>query len=130
MYVLARDKEEINDSGLSAITVNASLVDELLGCLLKCEPGLSCELVKRYVSPSTACPGHYVGVIQGEPSSSLYPEYVGDVSRFVWNFLAEKTSVPAKNTSSACPKDCNGNGELCIRWETDGKGVCVMSSTR
>ncbi|CAI9110265.1 OLC1v1010259C1 [Oldenlandia corymbosa var. corymbosa] len=130
LYIFAREKEEINDTGLYSITVNASLVDELLGCLLKCEPGFSCELVKRYISPSTACPSHYVGVMQGEPSSSPYLEYVGDVSRFVWNFLAEKTSMPSKNSSSTCPKDCSGTGEVCIRVETDGKGVCVMSSTR
>ncbi|KAG8373502.1 hypothetical protein BUALT_Bualt11G0030800 [Buddleja alternifolia] len=122
LYTLAGGKDP------SAIKINASLVEELLGCLLNCEPGLSCDLVKHYISPSTTCPSHYVGVILGDPSS--YPAYTGDISRFVWNFLADKTSIPSKNVSSTCPKYCNGVGELCIREETDGKGVCVTSTTR
>ncbi|KAL3525034.1 hypothetical protein ACH5RR_013406 [Cinchona calisaya] len=130
LYILASEKKGIDDSVLSAVAVNTSLVDELLGCLLDCEPGLSCDLVKHYISPSTACPSHYVGVVQGEPSSSPYLGYVGDISRFLWNFLADKTSIPSKNTSASCPKDCSGVGELCIRGESDGKGVCVVSSTR
>ncbi|CDP01653.1 unnamed protein product [Coffea canephora] len=130
LYILASEKNEINDSVLTAISVNISFIDELLGCLLDCEPGLSCDLVNQYISPSAACPSHYVGVIQGEPSSSPYPGYVGDVSRFLWNFLADKTSVPTENRSATCPKHCSGTGELCIRGETDGKGVCVVSSTR
>lgn len=106
------------------------MVEQLLGCLLDCEPGLSCGLVKHYISPSTTCPSHYVGVILGEPSSAPYPPYAGDISRFVWNFLADKTSIPSKNISSSCPKDCSGDDELCIREEADGKGVCVISTTR
>lgn len=129
LYILASDKD-FNSSALATINVNASLVEELLGCLLNCEPGLSCGLVKQYISPSTTCPGHYVGVILGEPTPSPYPGYVGDVSRFVWNFLANKTSIPSRNVSSACPKECSGSGEICIQVETDGKGVCVSSSTR
>ncbi|XP_073289088.1 nicastrin [Primulina huaijiensis] len=119
-----------NDSVINSINANTSMVEELLSCLLKCEPGLSCDLVKRYISPSSTCPSHYVGVILGEPSSAPNPVYVGDVSRFVWSFLADKTSTPSKNMSSACPKHCNGAGELCIKTETDGKGVCVVSTTR
>lgn len=130
LYILASDKKELSSSALSSVTVNASLVDELLGCLLNCEPGLSCELVKQYISPSSSCPSHYVGVILGEPTYNPYLGYVGDVPRFIWNFLAEKTSSPSKNVSSACPKDCSNAGELCVRAETDGNGVCVISSTR
>ncbi|KAL7094348.1 hypothetical protein ACP275_11G097700 [Erythranthe tilingii] len=127
LYILAGGKDP---SAINSIKINASLVDELLGCLLNCEPGLSCGLVKRYISPSTTCPSHYVGVILGEPSSEPYPAYAGDISRFVWNFLADKTSIPSKNVSSSCPKDCKGDGELCISEEADGKGVCVVSTTR
>ncbi|CAK9164072.1 unnamed protein product [Ilex paraguariensis] len=130
LYILASDKKNLSASALSAINVNASLVDELLGCLLSCELGLSCELVKDYISPANTCPSNYVGVIVGEPTSTPYTGYVSDVSRFVWNFLAEKTSIPSKNASSSCPQACNNNGELCIKVETDGKGVCVISSTR
>lgn len=118
------------DSAVNSIKINASLVEELLGCLLACEPGLSCRLVKHYISPSTTCPSHYVGVILGEPSSALYPAYAGDISRFIWNFLADKTSISSKNVSSSCPKACSGVGELCIKGEADGKGVCVISTTR
>lgn len=127
LYILAGGRDS---SVINSIKINASLVEEIVGCLLDCEPGLSCGLVKHYISPSTTCPSHYVGVILGEPSSEPYPPYAGDISRFVWNFLADKTSIPLKNTSSSCPKDCNGPGELCIREESDGKGVCVFSTTR
>lgn len=127
LYVLTGGKDP---AAMNSIKINASLVEELLGCLLDCKPGLSCSLVKHYISPSTTCPSHYVGVILGEPSSALYPPYAGDISRFVWNFLADKTSIPSKNASSSCPKDCSGVGELCIGAEADGKGVCVISTTR
>ncbi|KAK2999971.1 hypothetical protein RJ639_024429 [Escallonia herrerae] len=130
LYILASDNKDFSASALSAIYVNVSLVEELLGCLLACEPGLSCGLVKHYVSPVNTCPSHYVGVIVGEPSSTPYPAYVGDVPRFVWNFLADKTSLPSKNASSACPHNCSNTGEICIRVEADGKGVCVVSTTR
>lgn len=127
LYMLAGGKDTFV---MNSIKVNSSLVEELLGCLLNCEPGLSCGLVKRYISPSTTCPSHYVGVVLGEPSSALYPPYAGDISRFVWNFLADKTSTPSKNASSSCPKDCSSVGELCVGVEADGKGVCVISTTR
>ncbi|CAN4126880.1 unnamed protein product [Withania somnifera] len=130
LYILASDKKEINYSVLNTININASLVEELLGCLLSCEPGLTCELVNRYIVPSTSCPSHYVGVVLGEPSSQPYPGNVGDVSRFVWNFLADKTAISPKNMSSACPKGCSSDGEMCVKTETDGKGVCVISTTR
>ncbi|PIN06941.1 Transmembrane glycoprotein nicastrin [Handroanthus impetiginosus] len=127
LYTLAGGKDS---SVMNNIKINSSLVEELLGCLLDCEPGLSCGLVKHYISPATTCPSHYVGVILGEPSSEPYPPYAGDISRFVWNFLADKTSIQSRNGSSSCPKDCSGDGELCIRQEADGKGVCVISTTR
>jgi nicastrin len=129
LYILANHKTNLTDLALNSVKVNSSLVEQLLGCLLNCEPGLSCDLVKHYITPTATCPNHYVGVILGEPSSSPYLDYVSDVSRFVWNFLAEKTSKPSKNSTS-CPKDCGGEGELCVGSETDGKGVCVISTTR
>ncbi|KAM7519409.1 hypothetical protein LguiB_018371 [Lonicera macranthoides] len=129
LYILASNKTDLSASAVNSVKVNASLVEELLGCLLNCEPGLSCELVKHYISPMGSCPSHYVGIILGEPSSTPYLPYVSDTSRFVWDFLAEKTLIPSKNASS-CPKDCSGTGEMCIRVETDGKGVCVTSTTR
>lgn len=131
LYVLASDTKNLSTSALAAVNVNVSLVEELMGCLLSCEPGLSCELVKNYIAPSSTCPSHYVGVILDEPSSTPPLEYVSDVSRFVWNFLADRTSVlKGQNTSSACSQDCSNEGGVCIRAETDGKGVCVVSTTR
>lgn len=127
LYIQAGGKDP---SAINSIKINASLVEELLGCLLDCEPGLSCELVKHYITPSTTCPNHYVGVIMGEPSTARYPAYAGDISRFVWNFLADKTAISSKNVTSSCPKHCNGDGELCIRQEAAEKGVCVFSTTR
>lgn len=130
LYILSSGKSDFNASGLTGININASLVDELVDCLLNCEPGLQCNLVKRYISPLTTCPSHYVGVVLGEPSFDPYPGYVLDVPRFLWNFLADKTSRPAKDISSTCPKGCNGPDQVCIRLEIDGKSACVSSSTR
>ncbi|XP_008457115.1 nicastrin isoform X1 [Cucumis melo] len=129
LYILAINKNELSSSVLTAIKVNTSLVEELIGCLLNCDPGLSCELVKRYITPSSVCPNHYVGVILDEPSSAPYPDYVHDVSRFVWNFLADRTSIPKENTSSVCSQNCDDRSEVCIGAET-GKGTCVISTTR
>lgn len=129
LYILASGNKNISSSALTSINVNGSLVEELMGCLLDCEPGLSCELVKNYVTPANTCPSNYVGVILDEPSSTPYIGYVSDISRFVWNFLAEKTSISKENATSVCSQDCN-EGKVCIRAETDGKGVCVVSTTR
>ncbi|KAK6927808.1 hypothetical protein RJ641_006399 [Dillenia turbinata] len=130
LYILAHQSKDLSTSALSAINVNASLIEELIDCLVKCEPGLSCSLVRSYISPRNACPSNYVGVVLGEPSSTPPPEYVTDISRFVWNFLAERTSRPHENATSACPDDCRNTGDVCIKTETDGKGVCVTSTTR
>ncbi|XP_028800506.1 nicastrin [Neltuma alba] len=130
LYILASEKEDARDSALTAINVNASLVEELIGCLLTCDPGLSCELVKSYISPSSACPSHYVGVVVDEPSSTPYPGYINDVPRFIWNFLSDKTSISNENGSTGCQEDCKSRDEVCIKAETDGKGVCVASTTR
>lgn len=129
LYILANDNSDVNSSALTAINVNASLVEELVGCLLDCEPGLSCALVKSYISPSDICPSHYVGVILDEPSSTPYLGYVSDVSRFLWNFMADRTSV-LKENSTGCSKDCGSKGGVCIQEETKKKGVCAVSTTR
>ncbi|KAJ0099862.1 hypothetical protein Patl1_20927 [Pistacia atlantica] len=127
LFILANDNNDLSSPVLGSINVNVSLVEELMSCLLSCEPGLSCELVKNYISPDDACPNHYVGVVLGEPSSN--PGYVDDVSRFVWNFMADVTSIQKENASSSCSQGCS-NKEVCIRAETEGKGVCVISTTR
>lgn len=130
LYVLASETKDLQDSSLAAINVNVSLVEQLLGCLLDCDPGLSCELVKEYISPTSTCPSHYVGVMIDEPSSTPYPGYINDVPRFIWNFLADRTSILRENNSSGCQQGCNGRDEVCTKAEIDGKGVCVLSTTR
>ncbi|KAI6691439.1 hypothetical protein NL676_028267 [Syzygium grande] len=130
LYVLANDEKNLSNSALRTVNVNESLVQELMGCLLSCEPGLSCALVKSYISPSTTCPNHYPGVLLGEPSSTPNPGNVDDTSRFIWNFLADKTSIWGQNVSSACSQNCSNEGGVCIRAESDQKGICVISTTR
>ncbi|CAL0301415.1 unnamed protein product [Lupinus luteus] len=131
LYILASETKDVQDSALTSINVNVSLVEQLMGCLLGCDPGLSCELVKKYISPASTCPGHYVGVIQDEPSSTPYSGYINDVPRFIWNFLADRTSISREhNGSSNCQNGCNGRDEVCIKAEIDGKGACVLSTTR
>ncbi|CAI0627054.1 unnamed protein product [Linum tenue] len=128
LYILVNENKNIRSSVLDSISINGSLVDEMLSCLLQCDPGLSCELVKKYITPSATCPVHYVGVVLGEPSSTPYIGYVNDVSRFIWNFLADKSSALEKNSRSTCSQDCSNKGEVCIKAET--KGICVTSTTR
>ncbi|CAL9246620.1 unnamed protein product [Arabidopsis halleri] len=131
LYILASDNKDTSNSALGSIHVNASFIEELLTCLLACEPGLSCNLVKDYISPTNTCPGNYAGVILGEPSSKPYLGYVGDVSRFLWNFLADKTSVQKGNTTSVCSKGvCSKIDEVCIKAESNKEGTCVVSTTR
>ncbi|GAB2299165.1 hypothetical protein Dimus_033237 [Dionaea muscipula] len=130
LYILANDVKNSTASDLSVINVNTSLVEELLVCLLSCDPGLSCGLVKNYISPSNTCPSSYVGVLLSDPSSTPYPGQSSDISRFVWNFLADKTSVRKDNAVSNCLQACNSSSDMCIKLETDGKGVCITSTTR
>ena len=129
LYILASETNDVQNSTLAAINVNVSLVEQLVDCLLGCDPGLSCELVKKYISPASTCASNYVGVILDEPSSTPNPGYINDVPRFIWNFLADITSIPKENSSSGCQQGCSGD-EVCIKAETNGKGVCVLSTTR
>ena len=117
-------------SDLDVIHANASLIEELLNCLVKCDPGLSCGLVKNYISPTTTCPSSYVGVIVDDPSSPPYRGYSSDISRFIWNFLAEKTATKMDSSGSDCQQGCSDKSDLCIKAETELKGVCVRSTTR
>ncbi|KAJ4764059.1 Nicastrin [Rhynchospora pubera] len=130
LYIIANGDATLDLMALNDIKVNVSLVEELVGCLVTCEPGLSCELVGRYISPSNGdCPSHYVGVFQDTPSASQKPSYVDDTSRFLWNFLADMTSATRDGTDS-CTGDCSNVGDVCIGSETEGGGKCVISTTR
>jgi nicastrin len=114
---------------LNTIKVNVTLVEELIGCLLTCDPGLSCGIMKSFISPSNSCPSHYVGVFQDSPSSTQFPSYADDTSRFIWNFLADRTGTLAGNTSS-CTGKCSDESEMCVAAEVEGGGRCVVSTTR
>ncbi|TVU28440.1 hypothetical protein EJB05_19957 [Eragrostis curvula] len=129
LYILASAESPVNLMTLNSIRVNVSLVQEIVGCLLTCDPGLSCGLVKRFISPSKSCPSHYVGVYLDDPSGTQFPSYADDTSRFVWNFLADRTSASVGNGSS-CTGKCNEEGEVCVGAEVEGGGKCVVSTTR
>ncbi|KAJ6368060.1 hypothetical protein OIU78_000603 [Salix suchowensis] len=116
--------DDMSNINSSAIVAAASLVARTLYILAR----LSCELVKSYIVPTNQCPNHYVGVILGEPSSNPYLGYVDDVSRFIWNFLADRTSSSMEDVRSDCSKECSSG--VCIKAEADGKGVCAISTTR
>ncbi|CAN0913855.1 At3g52640/At3g52650 [Linum grandiflorum] len=128
LFILANDKKNVSSSVLNSINVNASLVEEMVSCLLTCDPGLSCDLVSNYISTAATCPVHYVGVFPGEPSATPDTGSINVVSRFIWNFLADKTSVLKESSYSNCSQDCSKKGEVCVKAETEG--VCVTSTTR
>ncbi|XP_044951706.1 nicastrin [Hordeum vulgare subsp. vulgare] len=129
LYILATADMPVDLMTLNTIKVNVTLVEELIGCLLTCDPGLSCDIVKSFISPSNTCPSHYVGVFQDSPSSTQSPAYADDTSRFIWNFLADRTSTLAGNVSS-CTGQCSNESEVCVGGEVEGGGRCVVSTTR
>lgn len=128
LYVLASGDSALNLMELNSIKVNVSLVQELVGCLLTCDPGLSCGIIRSFISPTGACASHYVGVFIDSPAETQSPQYADDTSRFVWNFLADRTSIPKKNLTP-CGGGCS-SGEVCVGAETEGGGRCVVSTTR
>ncbi|XP_078444632.1 Zn-dependent exopeptidases superfamily protein [Wolffia australiana] len=122
-YLLANGAAE----SANTIRVNSSLIEELAACLLSCDPGLACPLVRRFISSAAICPSHYVGVFINDPSGSPPTANVDDTSRFVWNFLAAKTGA----AGSTCREGkCLGDGQVCVGLEADGIGRCHTSSTR
>ncbi|KAF3793757.1 Nicastrin [Nymphaea thermarum] len=129
LYILASSGSGFSSSILSSININASLVEELVACLLTCEPGFSCKLARNFIISNEACPNHYVGVMLGSPVAVPSLENVGDTSRFIWNFLAERNSIRKASSNSSCSQGCTSPSEVCVGAET-GKGVCVTSTTR
>ncbi|PKU68574.1 Nicastrin [Dendrobium catenatum] len=128
LYILASDSPHLNLITLNSIKVNVSLVEELVECLLTCEPGFSCDIVKQFISPSNVCPSHYVGVFVDLPSETQHPQYADDTSRFVWNFLADRSSGSQK-TAIPCKVDCHNPADVCVAAETESSR-CVTSTTR
>jgi len=129
LYILATGNAPVDLMTLNTIKVNVTLVEELIGCLLTCDPGLSCGVVKSLISATNTCPNHYVGVFQDSPASTQFPSYADDTSRFIWNFLADRTSTLAGNISS-CTGKCSNESEICVGGEVEGGGRCVVSTTR
>lgn len=135
LYMLASDNTA-DTTILKSIQVNVSLVEAMVGCLFHQEPGMTCELVKSLMRPSQGFTTHYVGVFQGEPSAIPDPYYIGDTSRFVWNFLADRTELnrkewkkfPAQNEE--CTDACKNPEEVCVASTADHKGRCIVSTTR
>ncbi|KAM0927258.1 hypothetical protein ACQ4PT_003316 [Festuca glaucescens] len=129
LYILATADMPVDLMTLNTIRVNVTLVEELIGCLLTCDPGLSCGIAKSFISPSNSCPSHYVGVFQDSPSSTQFPSYADDTSRFIWNFLADRTGTLAGIIIS-CTGKCSDENEVCVGAEVEGGGRCVVSTTR
>ncbi|XP_051192784.1 nicastrin [Lolium perenne] len=129
LYILATADMPVDLMTLNTIRVNVTLVEELIGCLLTCDPGLSCGITKSFISTSSSCPSHYVGVYQDSASSTQFPSHADDTSRFIWNFLADRTGTLAGNISS-CTGKCSDENEVCVGAEVEGGGRCVVSTTR
>lgn len=91
------------DSKASEISVNSTLIHELFDCLLKENPGFTCPLVTSFITAQNLKPNHYSGVFIGPPpppSDVPSPETVEDTSRFVWNFLADRTGESSDSGQS------------------------------
>lgn len=113
--------------------MNASLVDEMVECFYNATPGLRCRLVESLMTASQDSANHYVGVFTADPGSS--PEVYDDTSRFVWNFLADRTKLEdtqqANSSSHAeCTFSCKNPEEVCVGATEKHMGQCVVSSTR
>lgn len=119
-HCLVHSGKRLTNMQAIQLHVNASFIKELLACHFSCESGLSCDLVKDYISPTNTCPGNNAGVIRGEPSSKPYLGHVGDVPRYLWDFLADKTSVQKGNTTSVCLEvTSNKADKVCIKAESN-----------
>lgn len=129
IYVLANDHSSLDLFALNSIKINISMIEELVQCLLSCDPNVPCSIIRNYISPSSRCPNHYVGVFVDVPSDTQYPLSADDTSRFIWNFMAEKTAIWRKDLTS-CNGKCNNSGEVCVGTETGNEGRCVVSTTR
>eukprot|EP00898_Chlorokybus_atmophyticus_P007820 jgi/Chlat1/8039/Chrsp71S07509 len=120
---------------LTEISANATLVSELAECFLSNTPGMSCALSNHYITPqlTTRTASHYVGVLVApiDPSQPASVPF-NDMSRVVWNFLAEKTASGGGEGEGVveCAGACEGEGYICVGWRADAKGRCLNSTTK
>lgn len=134
LYLLVTGQSNITSSVSDLLSVNNTLIEELSGCLSTCNPGMACDLVKSFITPTQTCPNHYVGVFLGDPTEPPALEYIQDTTRFVWNFLANRTArfMNATDTSAImeCTTGCADSEQVCVGSTAEHKGVCVHSTTR
>ena len=115
----------------SFISINESLVQQLTDCLLTCDPGMTCSLVRSFITPTQKCPNHYVGVFLGNPLEQEALENIDDTARFVWNYLAYHTASSVNVTAvSECSTSCEDANKVCVASTVEHKGICVPSTTR
>lgn len=109
-----------------------SLVEEMVNCFFGTSPGMRCSLVESLMTASHDVANHYVGVFQADPSVSpnSMPEVIDDTTRFVWNFLADRTALPREDLHEKCTLVCKNPDEVCVGATQSQLGQCRVSSTR
>lgn len=111
-----------------------SLVEEMVKCFSDSTLGKKCELVESLITASQGFTNHYVGAFVGDPTSSPLMEFIDDTSRFVWNFLADRTKLQATNQGSTlrqeCTLSCEKPDEVCVGATESHSGRCIVSTTR
>lgn len=134
LYLLVTGQSNITSADSDLLNVNETLVEQLAGCLSSCDPGMACSLVSSFITPTQACPNHYVGVFSGDPSLPPVLENIDDTARFVWNFLANRTASTANGSNSGtvieCTSSCSDSEQVCVGSTVEHKGVCANSTTR
>ena len=112
--------------------VNVSLVEEMVECFFSTSPGMRCRLVESLMTASQDVASQYVGVFQADPSLSpnSMPEVIGDTARFVWNFLADRTTLQRKDLPEKCTVACKNPEEVCVGATQSQIGQCRVSATR
>lgn len=117
---------------LKSIQANTSLVEELVECFSSTSPGMRCRLVESLMTASQDVASQYVGVFQADPSvlPNSTPEIIGDTTRFVWNFLADRTSLQRENLPAKCASECKIPEEVCVGTTKTQQGQCRASATR
>ncbi|KAK9823947.1 hypothetical protein WJX72_006597 [[Myrmecia] bisecta] len=118
-----------------------STVDSLIACLVKADPGLTCPLSLSLILPTRVQAEHYISDMHSLTADSQdpNPNIKSNIERFVWNFLALRTSSgPAKNADGSAdgcdPYEhaCEA-GAVCLAYHPDRKrspdnGRCIRST--
>jgi nicastrin len=111
--------------------VNVSLVEEMVEFFFSTSPGMRCRLVESLMTASQDVASQFVGVFQADPSLSpnSIPEVIGDTTRFVWNFLADRTALQ-QDLPEKCTVVCKKSDEVCVGATQSQTGQCRASATR